>query len=168
MFKDEKIERTKPSNRILVTVNKSKNREEIRRHLFFVYSIVYPLTRKSLHHVHPEGKGRGAHSTQPAKTSVSPRSSSLRTFRAEEKRMFSQATLNNVFAGRLRSGVQPLRREISLPFLDNPKVRFRFLLVRLTYVRQLRLASVPLTRSTCSKCRPFHILPTDLPTLSYN
>ena len=51
MFKDEKIERTKPSNRILVTVNKSKNREEIRRHLFFVYLIVYPLTKKSLHHV---------------------------------------------------------------------------------------------------------------------
>ena len=51
--------------------------------------------------------------------------------------MFSQATLNNVFAGRLRSGVQPLRREISLPFLDNPKARFRFLLVRLTYVRSL-------------------------------
>ena len=63
MFKDEKIERTKPSNRVLVTVNKSKNREEIRRHLFFVYSIVHPLTRKSLHHVDPEGKGRGGHST---------------------------------------------------------------------------------------------------------
>ena len=82
--------------------------------------------------------------------------------------MFLQATLNNVFAGRLRSGVQPLRREISLPFLDNPKARFRFLLVRLTYVRSLRLASVPLTKSTCGKCRPFHILPTDLPTLSCN
>ena len=48
MFKDEKIDRTKPSNRVLVTVNKSKNLKEIRRHLLFVDSIAYPLTRKSL------------------------------------------------------------------------------------------------------------------------
>ena len=171
MFKDEKIERKKPSNRILVTVNKSKNREEIRRHLFFVYSIVYPLTRRSLHHVHPEGKGRGAHSTQPAKTSVFPPSSSLGTFRAEEKRMFSQATPNNVFAGRLRSAVQPLtllntileeRFPYHFQIIPKPVSVFCWLDL-LTSARSAWRASVSRSRLVASVGHFIYSLPTSLP-----
>ena len=134
MFKDGKIERTRPRNRVLVTVNKSKNREEIRRHLFFVYSIVYTLTRKSLHHVDPEGK---------------------------------RGILNNFFYGPLRCPAPNrfkyhFRRQISLPFLDNPKTRFRFLLVRLTSARSAWRASLSRSRLVASVGHfiyplPFHI-----------